>query len=78
MKKLKLTSHYNKTSLNIMVDPANAVQILGAEDPISLINEDIDRVRYGYAPLYISPGQARRIGGWLPGTDYFDKIEEAK
>ena len=71
MKKLKLTSHYNKTSLNIMVDPANAGQILGAEDPISLINEDI-------APLYISPGQARRIGGWLPGTDYFDKVEEAQ
>lgn len=78
MKKLKLTSHYNKTSLNIMVDSANAGQILGAEDPISLINEDIDRVRYGHAPLYISPGQARRIGGWLPGTDYFDKVEEAQ
>lgn len=54
------------------------VKSWGAEDPISLINEDIDRVRYGHAPLYISPGQARRIGGWLPGTDYFDKVEEAQ
>ena len=75
MKELKLTSHYNKISLKIRLDQAKADQLLSCDSPIDLINEDIDRVKSGYAPFYISPYQAKKIVGYLSGTEYFDKIE---
>lgn len=75
MQKIKLVSHYNKIGLKIRLDQAKADQLLSCDSPIDLINEDIDRVKYGYTPFYISPYQAKKIVGHLSGTDYFDKIE---
>lgn len=75
MQKIKLVSHYNKIGLKIRLDQAKANQLLSCDSPIDLINEDIDRVKCGYTPFYISPYQAKKIVGHLSGTDYFDKIE---
>jgi hypothetical protein len=75
MQKIKLVSHYNKIGLKIRLDQAKADQLLSCDSPIDLINEDIDRVKCGYTPFYISPYQAKKIVGHLSGTDYFDKIE---
>lgn len=65
--KIKLISRWSDLELSLSLPSAQAEELLSKENPIEYINEDIDRIRYGYEGRYISASQARKI------TTYFAK-----
>lgn len=71
---ITLQSRYFKHELNLRVDEKTAEKLLS--EGTELVNEDIDRVVYGYQPKYLSTGQVHKIKRFFEtdNTDYFDVV----
>ena len=63
--------------MNLRISEESYTKLLNSEDAILLINEDLDRVHYGYKPRYISDYQAKRVNRFFAqgNTNYFSKVE---
>lgn len=77
MKTFKLISRWNDQTLELRISEESYTKLLKSEDAIMLINEDLDRVHYGYKPLYISEYQAKRVNRFFAkgNSNYFSRVE---
>lgn len=77
MKQIKLISRWNDQILTLRISEESYTKLIKSEDAISLINEDLDRVHYGYKPWYISEYQARRVNRFFgkDNINYFDRVQ---
>ena len=79
MKTIKLISHYNGIEMNMRLKDENynsLVEALKKQTIIEIINNNDERMQYGYAPKYFSESQHRKINTFFAkdNIDYFDKI----
>lgn len=81
MKKITLISRYNGYELHLRVSQEAYNKLancggLSSADRITLINEDLDRVKYGVKPKLISEYQCRKINNFFAkgNTEYFDRV----
>ena len=77
MKTIKLISRWNDQTLELRISEESYTKLLKSDDAIMLINEDLDRVHYGYKPLYISEYQAKRVNRFFAkgNSNYFSRVE---
>lgn len=86
MKTIKLISRWNDQSLTLRISNEAYGKLRKlqypddqheSDDAILLINEDLDRVHYGYKPRYISEYQAQRVARFFgkDNVNYFSRVE---
>lgn len=80
MKTIKLISHYNGIEINVRLKDENynsLVEALKKQTISEIIDNNDERVQYGYDPKYFSPSQHRKINTFFAddNIEYFDKIE---
>lgn len=79
MKKITLISHYNGYELHLRVNQEAYNKLVNCDSSanrITLINEDLDRVKYGVKPRLLSEYQCRKIDNFFAkgSTEYFDRV----